>query len=308
MISRLHKNGKLLLSGEYAVLDGATALAIPTHYGQKFIFGQNKTPGQLIWRALDHNNALWFEAEYELDTLNIRRAQEQELARALQKVLRAARSLNPNFLDAAQGFTAESQLDFPRSWGLGSSSTLIAAIAQWSNTDAFQLSQMSFGGSGYDIAAADSTGPFTYSIRKNTPEVVPTKLNWPFKNKLYFIHRNQKQNSRQSIAHYRSHETSTDFINEISAITQDMIKATSAEEFSTLMTVHETLIAKTLKMKPVKEVLFSDFPGAIKSLGGWGGDFIMALDLELGPQNINEYFTQKGFPTVLSFDQMILHP
>ena len=87
-----------------------------------------------------------------------------------------------------------------------------------------------------------------------------------------------------------------------------MIKATSAEEFSTLMTVHETLIAKTIKMKPVKEVLFSDFPGAIKSLGGWGGDFIMALDLELGPQNINEYFTQKGFPTVLSFDQIILQP
>ena len=308
MISRLHKNGKLLLSGEYAVLDGATALAIPTHYGQKFIFGQNKNPGQLIWRALDHTNALWFEAEYDLDTLNIRRTQEQELARALQKVLRAARSLNPNFLAAAQGFTAESQLDFPRSWGLGSSSTLIAAIAQWSNTDAFQLSQMSFGGSGYDIAAADSTGPFTYSIRKNTPEVVPTKLNWPFKNKLYFIHRNQKQNSRQSIAHYRSHETSPDFINEISAITQDMIKTTSAEELSTLMTVHETLIAKTIKMRPVKEVLFSDFPGAIKSLGGWGGDFIMALDLELGPQNINEYFTQKGFPTVLSFDQMIPQP
>jgi len=308
MISRLHKNGKLLLSGEYAVLDGATALAIPTHYGQKFIFGQNKNPWQLIWRALDHTNALWFEAEYDLDTLNIRRTQEQELARALQKVLRAARSLNPNFLAAAQGFTAESQLDFPRSWGLGSSSTLIAAIAQWSNTDAFQLLQMSFGGSGYDIAAADSTGPFTYSIRKNTPEVVPTKLNWPFKNKLYFIHRNQKQNSRQSIAHYRSHETSTDFINEISAITQDMIKTTSAEELSTLMTVHETLIAKTIKMRPVKEVLFSDFPGAIKSLGGWGGDFIMALDLELGPQNINEYFTQKGFPTVLSFDQMIPQP
>ncbi|MDB2586977.1 GYDIA family GHMP kinase, partial [Flavobacteriaceae bacterium] len=236
MITKLHKNGKLLLSGEYAVLDGATALAIPTHYGQKFIFGQNKNPGQLIWRALDHTKALWFEAEYELDTLNIRSARDQELARALQKVLRAARSLNPNFLAAAQGFTAKSQLDFPRSWGLGSSSTLIAAIAQWSNTDAFQLSQMSFGGSGYDIAAADSTGPFTYSIRKNTPEVLPTKLNWPFKNKLYFIHRNQKQNSRQSIALYRSHETSTDFINEISTITQEMIKATSAEEFSTLMT------------------------------------------------------------------------
>lgn len=305
MMTKLHKNGKLLLSGEYAVLDGATALAIPTHYGQKFIFGQNNNPGQLIWRALDHNKALWFEAEYKLDALDIISAHDNELARALQKALRAARSLNPNFLAPSQGFTAESHLEFPRSWGLGSSSTLIAAIAQWSNTDAFQLSQMSFGGSGYDIAAADSTGPFTYRIKKNAPEVVPTRLNWPFKNKLYFIHRNQKQNSRQSIAHYRAHETRADFIQEISAITQDMINATSAEEFSALMTLHEQIIAQIIQMKPVKEELFGDFPGAIKSLGGWGGDFIMALDLELGRQNIRDYFSQKGFPTVIDFDQMI---
>ena len=49
-------------------------------------------------------------------------------------------------------------------------------------------------------------------------------------------------------------------------------------------------------MKPVKEELFGDFPGAIKSLGGWGGDFIMALDLELGRQNIRDYFFTKRIP------------
>ena len=77
-------------------------------------------------------------------------------------------------------------------------------------------------------------------LRKMRQRSFPTRLNWPFKNKLYFIHRNQKQNSRQSIAHYRAHETRADFIQEISAITQDMINATSAEEFSALMTLHET--------------------------------------------------------------------
>lgn len=29
-----YSNGKLLLSGEYAVLDGALSLAVPTKYGQ----------------------------------------------------------------------------------------------------------------------------------------------------------------------------------------------------------------------------------------------------------------------------------
>ena len=70
-MTKLHKNGKLLLSGEYAVLDGAKALAIPTIYGQKFSFSQNKTVGSLIWRALDHTNELWFEAEYSLIDLDI---------------------------------------------------------------------------------------------------------------------------------------------------------------------------------------------------------------------------------------------
>lgn len=308
MMTKLHKNGKLLLSGEYAVLDGAKALAIPTIYGQKFSFSQNKTAGSLIWRALDHTNELWFEAEYSLIDLDIISTDKKVLALALQKVLQAAQTLNPKFLRNSNGFRVESQLDFPRSWGLGSSSTLVAAVAQWSNTDAFKLSEMSFGGSGYDIAAANSEEPFTYKIGKNSLEVNPTPLNWPFKNSLYFIHRNQKQNSRESIAHYRANETSAHCIQEISAITQGMIDATSAEEFSALMTSHEQIIAKIIKINPVKETLFGDFPGAIKSLGGWGGDFIMAVDLELGPQNIHEYFSKKGFPTVIAFDKMILKP
>ena len=34
MEKTFYSNGKLLLTGEYVVLDGATALAIPTKYGQ----------------------------------------------------------------------------------------------------------------------------------------------------------------------------------------------------------------------------------------------------------------------------------
>jgi hypothetical protein len=37
-------------------------------------------------------------------------------------------------------------------------------------------------------------------------------------------------------------------------------------------------------------------------LGAWGGDFVLAC----GPENSQEYFTQKGFPVVFSFADLIL--
>ena len=45
-------NGKLLLTGEYVVLDGAMALAIPTKYGQSLEVEYINDP-KLIWKSLD---------------------------------------------------------------------------------------------------------------------------------------------------------------------------------------------------------------------------------------------------------------
>jgi hypothetical protein len=47
---------------------------------------------------------------------------------------------------------------------------------------------------------------------------------------------------------------------------------------------------------------FSDFKGEIKSLGAWGGDFVMVIS-ESDP---TAYFSEKGFTTVISYDEMIL--
>ena len=54
--------------------------------------------------------------------------------------------------------------------------------------------------------------------------------------------------------------------------------------------------------KPIKQKLFSDFPGGIKSLGAWGGDFILAT----GTKETMEYFKEKGYATVISFQDMVL--
>ena len=51
----------------------------------------------------------------------------------------------------------------------------------------------------------------------------------------------------------------------------------------------------------VKEIYFSDYSGEIKSLGAWGGDFILAA----GPINTKKYFEEKGYKTIFSYKDML---
>jgi hypothetical protein len=55
-------------------------------------------------------------------------------------------------------------------------------------------------------------------------------------------------------------------------------------------------------MKTIKESLFPDFNGIIKSLGAWGGDFVLAIAKE----NPTDYFKERGFKTIVSYKDMIL--
>jgi hypothetical protein len=48
--------------------------------------------------------------------------------------------------------------------------------------------------------------------------------------------------------------------------------------------------------------LFPDYSRAIKSLGAWGGDFVLAT----GNFNEMDYFKQKGFHTIISYHKMVL--
>ena len=49
------------------------------------------------------------------------------------------------------------------------------------------------------------------------------------------------------------------------------------------------------------EKLFNDFNGEIKSLGAWGGDFALVI----GDLNSVEYFKNKGYETIISFNSML---
>jgi mevalonate kinase len=229
----------------------------------------------------------------------------EQIAETLQSLLHEARNLNPEFLTEETGLLVKTHLTFPRDWGLGSSSTLINNIAQWANVDPFVLLWNAFSGSGYDIACAMSDTPILYRLFDEDPKprFHPCSFDPPFKENLFFVHLNQKQNSREGIQRYREYEQDKkEVIDRISQLSFDALPMETLQDFETLIQEHEQLISSVVGLPSVKERLFPDYFGAIKSLGAWGGDFVLVT----GNKSTPEYFQQKGYATILSYSDMVL--
>jgi len=310
MEHRFYSNGKLLITGEYVVLDGAQALALPTKFGQELVVQKINEP-KLIWESYTNTNELWLQVEFDLPRLRIVTATfdakedggNDSLAESLQNILFEAKKLNVEFLSNQQGFYVKSTLTFPRNWGLGSSSTLINNIAQWAAIDAFQLQFNTFGGSAYDIACAQNVCSIIYQLKNKKPVVEKINYNPRFKDQLYFVHLNKKQDSREGIVKYNNFKGNVNTLSEeISSLTNEIIKCSSLADFENLTSEHEQIISSIIKQQPIQQNLFSDYFGQTKSLGAWGGDFILATGNEATPN----YFRSKGFVTVIPYSEMIL--
>jgi mevalonate kinase len=304
MKETFYSNGKLLITGEYLVLDGATAFALPTKFGQNLIVEKNADQ-TINWKSFDVDGQIWFEESISFSEIKNEMPQEAETVKAtLISILHQGYLLNPTFINDKSGYTITTQLSFPKKWGLGTSSTLINNIAQWLQIDAFTLLNNSFGGSGYDIACAQNNNPILYHLKHGRPSVERVTFNPSFKENIYFVYLNKKQSSKIAIANYQNNKTkninkSIDAINEI---TLEILQANTVDSFAQAIEKHESNISTILETTTVKKALFSDFNGQIKSLGAWGGDFILVLSEE----NPTSYFASKGFETIIKYNDMIL--
>jgi len=297
-------NGKLLLTGEYLVLKGAKALAIPLRFGQDLLIEIKRE--QLIDWSSNINGENWLDVQFSLPHLNIISTNNNELANRLQKVLQSAKILNNNFLSESKGYQVTANIDFNIEWGLGSSSTLISNVAGWAKCNPNQLNQFVFGGSGYDIACASSKSPIIYQLKNGQANSKPVNFNPPFKDHLTFVWLNKKQNSREAINRFDQSKDYQKVIEQINNITMSMTVCTNLIQFKELMNEHETLMANVIETNPVKKRLFPDFDGSIKSLGAWGGDFIMTAS-EKTFSEVKNYFKQKGHNTVFSYNEIIYY-
>ena len=299
---KFYSNGKLLLSGEYLILDGATGLAIPTLFGQELNVERTELENTLSWTSIDEKGAVWFEAQYSLPELTLLSFKgDKKVAETLKKILLQAKKTNTAFLDEANGIHVTTKLSFPRNWGLGTSSTLINNIAQWAKVDAFDLLFNAFGGSGYDIACAQYDQAITYQLKHGTPSIETVVFDPSFKDQLYFVHLNKKQISSESIQAYKSNKTDEKAVERITEISKSILKANTLSDFNTLLKEHESILSSILKEQTIQQRFFSDFKGQIKSLGAWGGDFILAT----GGHTTSDYFSLKGYQTVIPYESMI---
>ena len=286
------------MSGEYLVLSGAKALAVPTSYGLKFESVEIDSGDCIHWTSYFPDKSL-FTAKFDLKG-NVTESTNIELSEGVSKILTSSLEILGKRELPSMSFSAD--LEFPIDWGLGSSSTLIYSVAKVFTIDAFELLERTFGGSGYDIACAGSNKAILYEVKGEERNWNEIEFSPPFKDEIHFVYLNRKMNSRKALSLYRDtlsaiSEIDIDRISEISVL---MSNCLDINEFGDLMNEHEQSVSSLLKLGSVKKELFPDYYNSIKSLGAWGGDFVMVL----GNRDEMDYFRTKGFNTIIPFGEM----
>ncbi len=296
---------KLLLSGEYLVTRGALALALPLRFTQELRITDTGKPGtELLWQSRELGK-IWFEGTFDKEDFQINATTDKQIATSLQRILLATRELNPDFLNGSQEIHAETDTDFELKWGLGSSSTLIASVAQWAGVNPYRLLQKTFGGSGYDIACAMAHGSIFYQLTDNNPIIQAANFAPSFSSLIGFVYLGKKMNSRDSLEKFKTlNNYSALTLEQISNISKELTQCDTIECFEKLLNEHENIMANVLQTEPIKKQLFADYPFTVKSLGAWGGDF--ALFTCRNPKEAITYFQQKNMKPIFGFDDIVL--
>jgi len=297
-------NGKLLLSGEYLVLEGALALGLPLSLGQSLSL-QESTGSEIIWESYLPNGELWFKGKFDLFGFDCIKTSDKAISENLNHLFEACVRLNSDFLSKWKKYRVQTHLDFDPSWGLGSSSTLICCLAEWADVDPFDLLHHTDGGSGYDIACAQASGPIFFQIEDASVEVLPVDFTPSFKDNLYFVYLEKKSDSRRAVSDFLQLDVDQNTVDSISEISRELSRSSDLKSFDHLIFEHEQILSRILRIKPIKSTSFSNYWGEVKSLGAWGGDFALATS-DRSPTETKAYFHEKGLSVILPFRDIVL--
>jgi mevalonate kinase len=290
--------GKLLITGEYLVLHGAMALAVPTRFGQNLHL--EKLDSDIIsWELKNHLGQITYSSEWNRALVCI----HSNLPEWDIQVKRILEYLIGQGIEV-EGFKFNFQLDYPQEWGLGSSATLIANLAKAASIDPMPFFRATQTGSGYDVAVAFECKSLIYKLESGDPIWEPVIYSPSFSKQMHFVFRGQKQKSDLEVKRYLKREkASREVLKAINRLTQQIKDCSELGEMIKLIRLHEELVGEQIGAVTVQKELFNDFNGVVKSLGAWGGDLMLAVAEE--GQDVQGYFSEKGFPLALSYDEMI---
>ena len=131
-------------------------------------------------------------------------------------------------------------------------------------------------------------------------------FNPPFADHLFFVYQGQKQSSSKEIKAFREKVNPDDLqkdIETVSEISRTLPKCETLDDFCLLMQCHERIIARCIGQEPVQK-RFPDFEGTLKSLGAWGGDFVLAAT-KWPETQIRAYFKGKGLEVVFAYHEIV---
>jgi len=302
----LHANGKLLISAEYMILHGSQALALPLQRGQSLHRLRSENRNEFSWNAY-HENHCWFSAKFNPATLGIMESTDPKIAEDLRLLIKAIIEMDPSFQKELFTWDVDTMLEFSPEWGFGSSSTLIALMAEWAEVNPLDLHFMISEGSGYDVACAIAERPILYKLRDDGPHYQHVVFNPPFADHLYFVWLGSKQNTREHLVQIAEKiDPGYEEILHFTTLTQRMLECKELSEFRILMEEHEEQLSALIKLERVSKTLFPDLRGSVKSLGAWGGDFVMIAS-ESDPDVLYNYLDKKGLKTIFRYNDLIYH-
>jgi len=118
-----------------------------------------------------------------------------------------------------------------------------------------------------------------------------------------FIFLNKKQDTQKSVQNFlETDQSHSEGINQINEIVHEIENVKDITTFESLIERHEKIIANILQMPTIQNEKFPDYNnGVIKSLGSWGGDFVLAT----GDEKSVDYFEEKGFNIIRKISDLL---
>ena len=305
--------GKILLCGEYAVTVGVEALAIPVVPGQWMYVWEFDSPGggdRLIWEAKEKNGNTWLNESFALplEAMEAEAEKSSERDRSREVLHSMLSMVAQGFWKPGKSYRIETQLEFERSSGLGSSSTMVANFARFAGLDAQIVQQKVFGGSGYDVAVAELCKGLVFWKNGEVANWDKWSLSSDLTSKWKIVFLGQKQNSRSALSDVKAKLAAMkndDFLmHQLQQVCAAVKLANQVPMLEAGLEMWQAILAMSLELEtPYQHFKFQPIKGGLcKWLGAWGGDMLLINDVFAE----SEQDSLKKFQTV-SWNDIVLN-
>lgn len=278
-------------------------LAVPLRWGQTLKVSENQG-AEVHWISKDAKGQKWFECKLNLIDFSIDKTTDEQKAQFIRTLIKSAAQLNSDFLSKWKKYRITSELEFDPEWGLGSSSTLIANLAEWAELSPFELYFDTQEGSGYDVAAAVSDSPFLY--QKSETELTFETFDWDQKlmENIFVFYLGNKQSTAAEVNEWKKNKRwNKGDINHMNTLSESLAECEDVDQAMELFREHLKMMEKILDQRAF-EGRYADFEGVMKPMGAWGGDFGLALSPD--PEYTMKYLNKQGLAHVFRLSEIVL--